>query len=196
MKELCCDNAKELLGLGETIKRNYGMECSLAVKHTPEQNGVAERMIRTSILSLLEELQSEEKHELECRTGGAGVGTRFFLDERNFQNAGLWAIYCVTFSVLPRPTYQVSCCHEGRWEWATSWSLPDGSLGPLWGKVGVGNFGHLDAGCPCLQPRLTAGDDAAQAESSSEYPVQQIEHSTTENKESRKQVKVTSTQAP
>ncbi|POM61391.1 hypothetical protein PHPALM_29598, partial [Phytophthora palmivora] len=47
MKKIRCDNARELTALGDTCKRNYGMECSLTVKHTPEQNGVAERMIRT-----------------------------------------------------------------------------------------------------------------------------------------------------
>ncbi|OWZ10532.1 LOW QUALITY PROTEIN: hypothetical protein PHMEG_00016610 [Phytophthora megakarya] len=31
----------------KTQSKNYGMECSLTVKHTPEKNGVAERMIRT-----------------------------------------------------------------------------------------------------------------------------------------------------
>lgn len=47
MKKLRCDNAKELLALGNRCKKHYGIECSLTVKHTPEQNGVAERMIRT-----------------------------------------------------------------------------------------------------------------------------------------------------
>ncbi|GMF15428.1 unnamed protein product [Phytophthora fragariaefolia] len=47
MKEQHNDNAKEILKLGGICSKKYGMEYSTSVKHTPEQNGVAERMIRT-----------------------------------------------------------------------------------------------------------------------------------------------------
>jgi phage-related tail protein len=47
MKEVRSDNAKELLKLADICKNKYGMECSSSVKRTPEQNGVAERTIRT-----------------------------------------------------------------------------------------------------------------------------------------------------
>ncbi|POM69499.1 LOW QUALITY PROTEIN: Integrase catalytic core protein [Phytophthora palmivora] len=47
MKALRCDNTRELAGFGEICKNNSGMDCSLSVKHHPEQHGVGERMIRT-----------------------------------------------------------------------------------------------------------------------------------------------------
>lgn len=45
MKDLRSDNALQLTALGQICQRKYGMEYSLCVKHTPEQNGVAETMI-------------------------------------------------------------------------------------------------------------------------------------------------------
>ncbi|KAE8905453.1 hypothetical protein PF007_g29092 [Phytophthora fragariae] len=47
MKDLQMDNAKEYTKLGGICKTQYGMTCSPSIKHTPEQNGVAERMNRT-----------------------------------------------------------------------------------------------------------------------------------------------------
>ncbi|GMF15920.1 unnamed protein product [Phytophthora fragariaefolia] len=47
MKEVRNDNAKELTKLSAICTKKYDMECTSSVKHTPEQNGVAERMIRT-----------------------------------------------------------------------------------------------------------------------------------------------------
>lgn len=47
MKKLRCDNARELTSLCRMCEKKHGMECSLTVKQTPEQNGIAERMIRT-----------------------------------------------------------------------------------------------------------------------------------------------------
>ncbi|RAW20886.1 hypothetical protein PC110_g22671 [Phytophthora cactorum] len=44
---LRCDNARELTSLCGLCEKKYGMECSLIVKHTPEQNGIPERMKRT-----------------------------------------------------------------------------------------------------------------------------------------------------
>ncbi|GMF41340.1 unnamed protein product [Phytophthora fragariaefolia] len=47
MKDLRMDNAKEYLKLGNICRVTYGMTCSPTIKHTPEHNGVAERMNRT-----------------------------------------------------------------------------------------------------------------------------------------------------
>ncbi|OWZ23341.1 LOW QUALITY PROTEIN: hypothetical protein PHMEG_0001786 [Phytophthora megakarya] len=51
MKEFRCDNAKELIKLSSICEQKFDMECTSTIKHTPEQNGVAERMIRTSVLN-------------------------------------------------------------------------------------------------------------------------------------------------
>ncbi|GMF29107.1 unnamed protein product [Phytophthora fragariaefolia] len=47
MKGLRSDNPKEFQHLQNTCESKYGMEFGRSVKHTPEQNGAAERMIRT-----------------------------------------------------------------------------------------------------------------------------------------------------
>ncbi|GMF35418.1 unnamed protein product [Phytophthora fragariaefolia] len=99
MKELRCDNAKELLVLGEKIKRNYGMECSLTVKHTPEQNGVAERMIRTIILRtrcLLEHFGLPKQMWAEAAVTAAYC-VNILPNKRN----GMQVPYAVWFRVTP-----------------------------------------------------------------------------------------------
>jgi hypothetical protein len=47
MKALRSDNAKEFKKLQSTCESKFGMEFDSSIKHTPEQNGVAERMVRT-----------------------------------------------------------------------------------------------------------------------------------------------------
>ncbi|GMF46584.1 unnamed protein product [Phytophthora fragariaefolia] len=47
MKALRSDNAKEFKKLQTTCESKYGVEFDSSIKHTPEQNGVAERMVRT-----------------------------------------------------------------------------------------------------------------------------------------------------
>ncbi|GMF41871.1 unnamed protein product [Phytophthora fragariaefolia] len=47
MKALRSDNANEFQHLQNTCESKYGMEFGGGVKHTPDQNGVEERMIRT-----------------------------------------------------------------------------------------------------------------------------------------------------
>ncbi|GMF27838.1 unnamed protein product [Phytophthora fragariaefolia] len=81
MKGLRSDNAKEFQHLQNTCESKYGMEFDSSVKHTPEQNGVAERMIRT----ITEKMRCMLLH--------------FDLPELMWGEAALTATYCV--NILP-----------------------------------------------------------------------------------------------
>ncbi|KAE8895745.1 hypothetical protein PF005_g19149 [Phytophthora fragariae] len=84
MKEVRNDNAKELTKLATICMKTYGMECSSSVKHTPEQNGVAERMVRTV------------SERMRC------LLNHFELPEEMWAEAAVTAAYCV--NIMPNST--------------------------------------------------------------------------------------------
>jgi uncharacterized protein YfbU (UPF0304 family) len=62
MKALRSDNAKDFKKLQSTCESKFGMEFDSSIKHTPEQNGVAERMVRT----ITERMRCMLVHQRSC----------------------------------------------------------------------------------------------------------------------------------
>ncbi|GMF31511.1 unnamed protein product [Phytophthora fragariaefolia] len=84
MKEVRNDNAKELTKQATICTKKCGMECTSSMKHTPEQNGVAERMVRT----ITERMRCLLNH--------------FQLPEEMWDDAAVNATYCV--NIMPNST--------------------------------------------------------------------------------------------
>ncbi|KAJ8563863.1 hypothetical protein ON010_g7484 [Phytophthora cinnamomi] len=81
MKAVRNDNAKELFKQADICTKKYGMVCTSSVKRTPEQNGVAERMVRTI------------SERMRC------LLNHFQLPEEMWGEATVTATYCV--NIMP-----------------------------------------------------------------------------------------------